>query len=126
MKKKILVIDDNAQFVANMKQLLEASSYEVITASSGKEGLAKAETESPDLITIDVMMETWSEGFQLIEKLRKNEKTRDIPRIMLTALGLQSNLDDLISPELNDVEFVLQKPIKPASFLENVKKALEE
>jgi hypothetical protein len=45
---------------------------------------------------------------------------------MLTALGLQSNLDDLISPELNDVEFVLQKPIKPASFLENVKKALEE
>ena len=121
MKKKILVIDDDAQFVSNMKQLLEASSYEVITASNGKEGLEKAEAESPDLITIDVMMETWSEGFQVIEKLRNNEKTRNIPRIMLTALGLQSNLDDLASPE-----FVLQKPIKPASFLENVKKALGE
>ena len=126
MKKKILVIDDDTQFVFSLTQLLEANSYEVISAGSGKEGVAKAEAELPDLITIDVMMETWSEGFNVVDKLRENEKTRGIPRILLTALGLQSPLDELTSPGMNDVEFVLQKPVKPATFLEYVRKSLGE
>jgi CheY-like chemotaxis protein len=126
MKKKILVIDDDPQFVSNMKQLLEANSYEVDTASSGKEGCVKAETSLPDLITIDVMMETWDEGFKVVDKLRENAKTNNIPRILLSAVGLHSSLDDLSSPELNDVEFVLQKPVKPAVLLDYVKKALAQ
>jgi two-component system NtrC family sensor kinase len=73
-----------------------------------------------------VLMETWSEGFNVVQKLRKNEKTSGIPRILLTAMGLQSPLDDLTSPGMNDVEFVLQKPVKPATFLEYVRKSLGE
>ena len=126
MKKKILVIDDDPQFVSNMKQLLEANSYKVITASNGKEGVEIAEKELPDLITIDVMMETWDEGFKVVNKLRENEKISNIPRILLTALGLNSPLDDLTDPEMNNVEFILQKPVKPASLLEYVKKSLGE
>ena len=124
MKKKILVIDDDPQFVANMKQLLEANSYEVITASSGKEGVEKADAEAPDLITIDVMMETWGEGFKVVTKLRESEKTSEIPRILLTALGLNSPLDNLADPEMSGVEFILQKPVKPADLLEYVRKSL--
>lgn len=126
MKKKILVIDDDPEFVSNMQQLLEANSYEVITASSGKEGVEKAEAETPDLITIDVMMETWGEGFNVVGKLRENEKISKIPRILLTALGLYSPLDNLIDPEMNDVEFILQKPVKPGDLLEYVRKSLGE
>lgn len=121
--KKILIVDDDPEFVDNTKRLLEANSYEVISAGSGKEGLAKAEAESPDLITIDVMMETWGEGFHVVEKLRENEKTRGIPRILMTAMGLQSPLEP-ISPEMMGVESVLQKPVQPAALLECVRSAL--
>lgn len=125
MKKKILIIDDDPQFVLSLKQLLEAQSYEVISAGSGKEGLEMAEVELPDLVTIDVMMETWSEGFKVVDKLRENKKTGAIPRILLTSLGLQSKIDE-ISSQLMGVESILQKPIKPATFLEYVKKSLGE
>jgi CheY-like chemotaxis protein len=121
--RKILIIDDDPEFVSNTKQLLEANSYEVVSAGSGKEGIAKAEAESPDLIIIDVIMETWGEGFTVIDKLRENEKNRDIPKILLTALGLKSPLDP-VTPEMMGVKFVLQKPLKPATLLECVGKAL--
>ena len=126
MKKKILVIDDDPQFVANMQQLLEANAYEVITATSGKEGVEKAEKEAPDLITIDVMMETWGEGFNVVGKLRENKKTCEIPRILLTALGLNSPLDNITDPEMSSVEFILQKPVKPGDLLEYVRTSLGE
>jgi CheY-like chemotaxis protein len=125
MKKKILVIDDDPQFVFSLKQILESKDYEVICARSGKEGLEMAEAESPDLITIDVIMETWSEGFNVVDKLRENEKTSAIPRILLTSLGLQSKVDE-ISSQVMDVESILQKPVKPAIFLEYVSKLLGE
>lgn len=125
MKKKFLIIDDGPQFVLSLKQLLEAQSYEVISAGSGKEGLEMAEAELPDLITIDVMMETWSEGFNVVDKLRENEKASAIPRILLTSLGFQSKVDE-ISSQLLGVESILQKPIKPANFLEHVRKSLGE
>ena len=125
MKKKILIIDDDPQFVLSLKQLLEAQSYEVMSAGSGKEGLEMAEAELPDLVTIDVMMETWSEGFNVVDKLRENEKTSAIPRILLTSLGLQSKIDE-VSSQVMGVESILQKPIKPANFLEYVRKSLGE
>ena len=126
MKKKILVIDDDPQFILSLKQLLEAKSYEVISAGSGKEGLEMAAAELPDLVTIDVIMETWSEGFNVVDKLRENEKTRAIPRILLTSLGLQSKVDEIMSSQIMGVESILQKPIKPANFLECVRKSLGE
>jgi len=123
--KQILIIDDDPEFVGNTKQLLEASSYEVISAGSGKEGVTKAEAESPDLIIIDVMMETWGEGFNVVNKLCENEKNKDIPRILLTSLDLQSPLEP-VTPEQMNVRFVLQKPLEPATLLEYVRKALGE
>jgi hypothetical protein len=57
--------------------------------------------------------------------LRENEKTSAIPRILLTSLGLQSKVDE-ISSQVMDVESILQKPVKPAIFLEYVSKLLGE
>ena len=123
--KKILIIDDDLDLIENTKQFLEANSYEVISASSGKEGLAKAETENPDLFIIDVMMETWGAGFNVVDKLNENEKNKDVPRILLTALGLQSSLEP-VTPEQMHVRFVLQKPLEPETLLKYVKSALDE
>ena len=85
--KKILIIDDDKEFVEIIKQILETNDYQVASAGSGSEGLEKAKTEQVDLFIIDVMMETWSEGFNVVEALSKNEQTRRIPRILLTGIG---------------------------------------
>lgn len=118
---KILLVDDDPEFVRSTRQLLEANSYEVISAGGGKEGLARAEAETPNLIILDVMMEKWAEGFDVVDKLRANEKTSGIPRILLTALDLQSPRELVASPEMMGVRFVLQKPVKPEALLECVK-----
>jgi len=125
--KKILIIDDDAELVESLKQILEMNSYKVISASSGKEGIKKAKTENPDLFIIDVMMETWSEGFDVVEQLKKEENSCNTPRILLTGIGIQSPLDSIsMSPEMMGVKFVLQKPVKPADLLQYVRKALNE
>lgn len=125
--KKVLIIDDDPELVGSIRQILETNSYEVISANSGKEGIVKAKAENPDLIIIDVMMETWSEGFNVVDELRKNEKICNVPRILLTGLGIQSPLESIsMSPEMMGVKFILQKPLKPADLLEYVRKALGE
>lgn len=124
--KKILIVDDDPAFVESTKRLLEANSYEVISASSGKEGFEKAKKQKPDLIIIDVMMETWSAGLDLVSKLQEDEETKHIPRILLTAVGIQSPLEPMSSPEALGVRTILQKPVKPDDLLGAVRSALGE
>jgi len=124
--KKILIVDDDPAFVESTKRLLEANSYEVISASSGKEGFEKAKRQKPDLIIIDVMMETWSAGLDLGSKLQEDEETKHIPRILLTAVGIQSPLEPMSSPEALGVRTILQKPVKPDDLLGAVRSALGE
>lgn len=124
--KKILIVDDDPAFVESTKRLLEANSYEVTSASNGKEGFEKAKRQKPDLIIIDVMMETWSAGLDLVSKLQEDEETEHIPRILLTAVGIQSPLEPMSSPEALGVRVILQKPVKPDDFLRAVRSALGE
>ncbi|HIP99757.1 TPA: response regulator [Candidatus Bipolaricaulota bacterium] len=124
--KKILIVDDDPAFVESTKRLLEANSYEVISASSGKEGFEKAKGQKPDLIIIDIMMETWSAGLDLVSKLQEDEETKHIPRILLTAVGIQSPLEPMSSPEALGVRTILQKPVKPDDLLGAVRSALGE
>ena len=124
--KKILIVDDDPAFVESTKRLLEANSYEVISASSGKEGFEKAKRQKPDLIIIDIMMETWSAGLDLVSKLQEDEETKHIPRILLTAVGIQSPLEPMSSPEALGVRTILQKPVKPDDLLGAVRSALGE
>ncbi|MCK4883032.1 MAG: response regulator, partial [Candidatus Omnitrophica bacterium] len=83
-KKKILIVDDEADLVELIKIRLEANNYEVITANSGLEGLSKATSEVPDLIVLDIGMAEM-DGYTALQKLREEEITKEIPVIMLTA-----------------------------------------
>jgi DNA-binding response OmpR family regulator len=86
MKKKILMIDDEQDFVEMIKMRLEANNYEVATAYDGAEGLEKAAAENPNLILLDVMM-PGMDGFEVLRRLRRTEATKNIPVVMLTARG---------------------------------------
>ena len=117
--KKILVIDDDDDFRLATRKILESDGYDVVEANSGKEGFDMAESISPDLVLIDIIMESYTEGFNLVQRLNENEKTKDIPRIVLTTLGIQQDLDS-ISPKELDTKFILQKPIKKEELLKMV------
>jgi len=85
MDKKILIIDDEEDFCYFAKKNLEAiSNYEIITANKGKKGIQIARKEKPDLILLDIMM-PGIDGFEVLKRLKANEKTLNIPVIMLTA-----------------------------------------
>lgn len=121
--KKILLVDDDNDFRSATKKILESGGYVVVEAATGNEGFEKAESERPDLAVIDIIMESFSEGFNLIKRLNDNERTRPIPRIILTSLGLQQEMD-MISPEELGSKYILQKPVKKDELLTMVKAAL--
>lgn len=123
-KKKILLVDDDNDFRSATRTILESGGYTVVEASTGKEGFEKARSESPDLAIIDIIMESFSEGFDLIKRLGADEWTRGIPRIVLTTLGIQQEMD-MVSPEELGTKFIMQKPVKAAELLTLVEHALK-
>ena len=85
MAKTILVVDDEADIVDMLKDMLTETGYEVVTASDGKEALRKTKLLKPDLIVLDVNMPKM-DGSEVIFTLKQNEATKNIPVIFLTAL----------------------------------------
>ena len=86
MANKILIVDDERDFVEINRATLESKGYKVVAAYNGKEGLEKALKEKPDLIVLDVMMTTKTEGFDVSRKMRAYEELKKTPIIMLTAI----------------------------------------
>ena len=82
-KAKILIIDDDVDFVEATKIVLESKPYEVVVAHEGEEGLRKVVEEKPDLIILDVIMPI-KDGFTVAEQLKKDPQLSKIPVIMLT------------------------------------------
>lgn len=86
MPKRVLVVDDDENTIRFLSVALRENGYEPITAYDGEEGYQRVEDSNPDLIVLDVMMPKRT-GFVLFKQLRRNEKYRDIPVIMLTAVA---------------------------------------
>jgi CheY-like chemotaxis protein len=119
--KRILVIDD-AEDIREVAQVsLEVvGGWEVLTASSGREGVAKALVEQPDAILLDVMMPD-QDGPTTFQQLQANSATQHIPVILLTAKALAS--DRRMFADLGVVS-VIAKPFEPMSLAAQVAKAL--
>ncbi len=126
MAKKVLVIDDDNDFVESILNLLEARGYSVASASDGKEGVAKAEAEKPDLILLDVMMTTKDEGFNVARQLQEIEGVKGTPVIMVTGVRKEMSLPFGFEPDQTwlPVKQILEKPVKPETLLNAVSEAL--
>ena len=133
MAKKILIVDDDKDLVASLEQVLLASGYEVASAANGAEGLKALEAEKPDLVILDVMMETDTAGFEVADRIRSRRATskylpfKDIPIIILTAINQVTNsrfsMDqgDSFLPSVYDL---LTKPVDIDELLGKVAKCL--
>jgi CheY-like chemotaxis protein len=129
---KILVIEDDRDMVAAIRMPLEANGYEVLTAATGEEGLQEVKEAEPDLIILDVMMETTTAGFQVSLQLRNPDPEseyaayRHIPILMLTAIHTTTSLrfgpDEAYLP----VDDFVDKPIDPDVLLKKVRTLIEQ
>ena len=110
---RILAVDDERHIVRLIQVNLERYGYEVIAAFDGKEALEKVHSERPDLIVLDVMMPDM-DGFEVLQNLKKDLSTRDIPVLLMTIKdsdaevfrGWQSGVDCFISKPFNPLELV--------------------
>ena len=122
--KNILLIDDDEDFTASIRSLLEAEGYAVVTAASGKEGLRKLGQVDPDVVLLDIMMESTTEGYAVSGAIKAAE--RPIPIVMLSSvqnapgeLFARSEELELIRP---DAYFT--KPVDVPRFLETLRALL--
>jgi len=114
--KKILLIEDEADILANLQFLLEANGFEVLTARNGIDGFESAKKEIPDLIISDIMMPGY-DGYELKEKIDSNKKTKSIPFIFLTA---KTDMQDLRTGMNLGADDYLVKPIKTDDLLKSI------
>ena len=97
--KKILIIDDDPDFVDAVTNLMGAKGYKVDSAPDGEKGLKAAMDNPPDLLILDVMMTRKTEGFDLARDFQKDEKTKTIPIIMVTGIRKELNLPFGFEPD---------------------------
>ncbi len=124
MAQRVLVIDDDPEFVEAVTNLLEAKDYDVDSAPNGKVGIAKAKERKPNIILLDVMMTTKSEGFDVARELSKDDSLKKVPVIMVTGVRREMSLPFGFEPHDTwlPVKGVLEKPVKPDVLL----KAIEQ
>ena len=126
---KILIVDDDPDLTVVLKTVLEGENYVVDTAPGRAEGMEKIQAAKPDLLLLDVMMATWSDGFEMAREIRKNPEFKDMPIIMLTGveqrtgIGFKSSGGD---PEWLPVDGFLDKPVEPQVLIAEVKKVLSD
>jgi adenylate cyclase len=113
MSAKILVVDDTPKNIKLLVDLLTLRGYEVVTATSGREALARLGTERPDLVLLDVVMPEMS-GYDVCRQIRENPATQILPVVMVTALepaeervsGLEAGADDFLTTPINQAELL--------------------
>jgi two-component system, OmpR family, alkaline phosphatase synthesis response regulator PhoP len=125
-RPKILIVDDDVDFIEITKFALEGNGYEVFSAESGPEGWKQVNREKPDLILMDLMMERLDAGMALSQKIKKRFPA--IPILMLTSISRETGMD--FSPRTAEdlkelhVDDFCTKPIKAKPLLEKIEKLL--
>ncbi len=125
-KARILLIDDDADFVESTKTVLESKPYEVIVAVNGEDGLSKARKEKPDLILLDVIMPV-KDGFTAAEQLKKDPKLANIPVLMLTSFATKGSGTGIPRSRGStlEAEDYIDKPVSPQDLLKIVARHLK-
>ncbi|MGD0836384.1 MAG: response regulator [Polyangia bacterium] len=130
MKKRILLVDDDKDLVASTKAVLEANGFEVTAEHNGTDALQAVAAVRPDLIVLDVMMDTDAEGFTVAYKLESDPATRHIPVVLLTGfmdhLAQRRESFDFINGRDWPAAKLMQKPVAMPELLASIRELLAE
>jgi two-component system alkaline phosphatase synthesis response regulator PhoP len=126
-RARILLVDDDADFVESTRTVLESKPYDVIVAQNGDEGIKKAKEARPDLIILDIIMPV-KDGFTAAEQLKKDPQLSRIPTIMLTAFAEKHAEASMpVSRGFTlEAEDYIEKPVSPEELLARVEKQLKK
>ncbi|MGB7116854.1 MAG: response regulator [Anaerolineales bacterium] len=122
-RKKLLIIDDDPDFVDGIKSILEKADYAVDVSYNPKDGLNRLQTEPPDLLLLDIMMGRGAEGIMIARKMRKDAELREIPVLIITGIREQIAFlfpGEPVHPGFVSVDELVEKPVDPQFLLERV------
>ncbi len=122
-QKRILIIDDDPDFVEGIKAILDQAQYNVDVAYNPKEGLKKLRTLSFDMLLLDIMMGRGAEGIMVARTMRKDPKLREIPVLIITGIREQIAFlfpGEPVHPRFVAVDELVEKPVEPGLLLEKV------
>ncbi len=121
---KILVVDDDPDFISAAKIILEKNNHEVIAAASGDAGYQRASEDRPDLVILDVIMDTVLDGLSVSRRMHDDADLVDIPIIMVTSIANSDYAELFPTDEYIHINAFLSKPISPDELIRQVNKYL--
>jgi CheY-like chemotaxis protein len=127
-QRKLLMIDDDPDFVSGIKAILEGADYAVDVCYNSKDGLQALERKHYDLLLLDIMMGRGAEGIMVARKLRKDARLRELPVLIITGVREQIAFlfpGEPLHPRFVEVDELVEKPVEPALLLEKVSTLLE-
>lgn len=117
---KILLVDDDPDFINITRTVLKSKNHEINTAANGQQALAAMRAEKPDVVLLDIMMSYVLDGIDVTHEMAADENLKDIPIIMVTSLASTPDADVFPTDEHIEVEGWMSKPIQPAELLAQV------
>lgn len=127
-QKRLMIIDDDPDFVGGIKSVLEKAEYEVDTAYNPKDGFQALQARHYDLLLLDIMMGRGAEGIALARKIRKDPKLRGMPVLIITGIREQIAFlfpGQAVHPNFVDIDELVEKPVEPKLLLEKVSALLK-
>ncbi len=122
-RERLLIIDDDPDFVDGIRSILAGAGYEVEAAYNPKDGLRALQTRNYDLLLLDIMMGRGAEGVMVARKIRKDARLREMPVLIIT--GIREQIAFLfpggpVHPHFVPVDELVEKPVEPQLLLERV------
>jgi len=121
---KILIVDDDPDFTETTRIVLESAGHTVLNATSGDKGFARAREEKPDLIVLDVIMDSVLDGVSMSQSMYDDPEMRSTPIIMVTSIANTDYAELFPTDDYIHIQAFLTKPVAPASLLKRVDKLL--
>ena len=127
-QKRLLMIDDDPDFVSGIRSILEGADYKVDVAFNPKDGFRALEADPPDLLLLDIMMGRGAEGVMLARKIGKDPVLREVPILIITGIREQIAFlfpGEPVHPRFVPTDEIIEKPVDPDFLLGRVGALLE-
>lgn len=123
---KILIVDDDPDFVEATRIVLEKAGHTTLSAVSGNECYQKMKSEKPDLVILDVIMDTVLDGLTITQRIHEDEEINKIPIIMVTSIANTDYAALFPTDEYIHINAFMSKPVEPAELIRQINKLLKK
>lgn len=121
---RILIVDDDPDFQTATRMVLEKEGHTILSASSGDAGYRIARAEKPDVVVLDVIMDSVLDGVSMSRQMHDDLETHDIPILMVTSIANTDYAELFPTDEYLHIRGFMSKPIQPAGLIKQVNKLL--